>query len=158
MGYAIVIFEASVTTKRFKLPDETHLLGKVSVIMAYLIGAYLIVRFTDVAIRGHLGLAFKGDLLGSMFLLENLLLVVPMCFLFMPAYRSRPRVLFLSSVSIVLAGALYRFNCFLIAFNPGEGWIYFPATGEIVITLGIVSLEIMAFLLFIKRLPIYRKA
>ena len=157
MGYAIVIFESSVTAQRFKLPDETHLLGKVSGVMAYLIGAYLVVRFADVAIRGHLGLAFKGDLQGNMFLLENLLLVVPMCFLFIPANRSRARVLFLSAISIVLAGALYRFNCYLIGFNPGEGWRYFPAAGEIVITLGIVSLEIMAFLWFIKRLPIYRK-
>jgi Ni/Fe-hydrogenase subunit HybB-like protein len=158
MGYAIVISEASATSRRFNLTDETRLLGKISGVMAWLIAVYLVVRFADVAIRGHLGLAFSGDLKGNMFLLENLLLLVPMCILFMPANRNNARLLFLSAVSIVLAGTLYRFNTYLIGFDPGAGWKYFPATGEILITLGIVSIEIMAFLWFIKRLPVYHKA
>jgi len=158
MGYAIVISEASATGRRFNLPDETHLLGKVSAVMAYLIAVYLVIRFADVAIRGHLGLAFNGDLKGNMFLLENLLLLVPMCILFIPANRNNARLLFLSAVSIVLSGALYRFNTYLIGFDPGAGWKYFPAAGEILITLGIVSIEIMAFLWFIKKLPVYHRA
>ncbi len=158
IGFAIVIFEASATSSRYKIADESHMLSKLSGIFPWMIGIYLIVRFADVAIRGHLGLAFKGDLLGNMFLLENLLLLVPMCILFMPASRNNARILFLSAISIILAGTLYRFNCYLIGFNPGGGWTYFPAAGEILITVGIVSIEIMAFLWFIKRLPIYHRA
>lgn len=158
MGYAIVVFESCVSAQRYTLPDETHLLGKLSAVMAWLIAVYLAVRFADVAIRGHLNLAFKGDLLGNMFLLENLLLLVPMCILFVPANRRKAPLLFLSAVSIVLAATLYRFNCYIIGFNPGDGWRYFPAFGEIFISLGIVAIEIMAFLWFIKRLPVYRRA
>jgi Ni/Fe-hydrogenase subunit HybB-like protein len=108
--------------------------------------------------RGHLDLAFKGDLLGNMFLLENLLLIVPMAVLFVPANRKNQRAMFLCAVSIVLAAAVYRFNTYIIGFDPGNGWHYFPSAGEIFISLGIVSLEIMAFLYFIKRLPIYRRS
>lgn len=158
MGFAIVIFEASATSTRYKIADERHILSKLSGIFPWMLGIYLIIRFADVAIRGHLGLAFKGDLMGNMFLLENLLLLVPMCILFMPANRNNSRVLFFSAISIILAGTLYRFNCYLIGFNPGGGWTYFPAAGEILITVGIVSIEIMAFLWFIKRLPIYHRA
>ncbi len=158
MGFAIVIFEASATSTRYKIADESHMLSKLSGIFPWMIGIYLLVRFADVAVRGHLGLAFKGDLMGNMFLLENLLLLVPMCILFMPASRNNARVLFFSAISIILAGTLYRFNCYLIGFNPGGGWTYFPAAGEILITVGIVSLEIMAFLWFVKRLPIYHRA
>ena len=158
MGYGIVIFEASATSSRYKIADERHILSKLSGIFPWMIGIYLIIRFADVAIRGHLGLAFKGDLMGNMFLLENLLLLVPMCILFMPANRNNSRILFFSAISIILAGTLYRFNCYLIGFNPGGGWTYFPAAGEILITVGIVSIEIMAFLWFIKRLPIYHRA
>jgi len=158
MGYAIVIFEASITSVRYKIADERHVLSKLSGIFPYMIGIYLVIRFADVAMRGHLGLAFAGDLKGNMFLLENLLLIVPMCILFMPANRSNARLLFLSAISIILAGTLYRFNCYLIGFSPGGGWEYFPAAGEILITVGIVSIEIMAFLWFIKRLPIYHRA
>ncbi len=158
LGYAIVIFEASVSARRFNLPDETHLLGKLSSVMAWMIAGYLVVRFADLAIRGHLGLAFKFDVKGNMFLMENLLILIPMCVLFVPANRSNPRLLFLCALSIIFGSALYRFNTYLIGFDPGAGWTYFPATGELFITLGIVALEIMAFLWFIKRLPVYRRA
>lgn len=158
MGCAIVIFEASATSVRYKIADESHMLSKLSGIFPWMIGIYLVIRFVDVAIRGHLGLAFKGDLLGNMFLLENILLLVPMGILFMPANRNNARMLFFSAILIILAGTLYRFNCYLIGFNPGGGWTYFPAAGEILVTVGIVSIEIMAFLWFIKRLPIYHRA
>ncbi len=158
MGYAIVIFEASITAQRYKIADESRILSKLSGIFPWMIGIYLIIRFADVAIRGHLGLAFRGDLMGNMFLLENLLLLIPMGILFMPANRNNARMLFLSAISIILAGTLYRFNCYLIGFDPGVGWKYFPAAGEILVTVGIVSIEIMAFLWFIKRLPIYHRA
>ncbi len=158
MGFAIVIFEASATSTRHKIADESRMLSKLSGIFPWMIGIYLLIRFADVAVRGHLGLAFKGDLMGNMFLLENLLLLVPMAILFMPANRNNARMLFFSAISIILAGTLYRFNCYIIGFNPGGGWTYFPAAGEILITVGIVSIEIMAFLWFIKRLPIYHRA
>ena len=157
MGYAIVVFESSITGSRYRILDESHLLGKVSGVMAGLIAIYLVIRFADVGIRGHLNLAFKGDLLGNMFLLENLLLLIPMGILFVPANRKKARVMFFCAVSIVLAAALYRLNTYIIGFDPGNGWHYFPAVGEIFVSLGIVSMEIMAFLWFIKRLPIYRR-
>jgi len=157
LGYAIVVFESSITGSRYRILDESHLLGKVSAVMAGLIAIYLLIRFADVGIRGHLNLAFKGDLLGNMFLLENLLLLVPMGILFVPANRKKAPVVFFCAVSIVLAAALYRLNTYIIGFDPGNGWHYFPSVGEIFVSLGIVSMEIMAFLWFIKRLPIYRR-
>jgi Ni/Fe-hydrogenase subunit HybB-like protein len=158
LGYAIVVVEASITGSRYRIHDESQLLGKVSRVMAWLIAIYLVIRFADLGMRGHLDLAFRGDLLGNMFLLENILLVVPMAVLFAPANRKNERVMFLCAVSIVLAAAIFRFNTYVVGFNPGNGWHYFPSTGEIFISLGIVSLEIMAFLYFIKRLPIYRRS
>ena len=157
LGYAIVVFESSITGSRYPIHDETDLLGKISAVMACLIAVYLVIRFADVGIRGHLNLAFRGDLLGNMFLLENLLLLIPMAVLFVPANRKNARVVFLCAVSIVFAAALYRLNTYIIGFDPGNGWHYFPSVGEIFISLGIVSMEIMAFLWFIKRLPIYRR-
>jgi Ni/Fe-hydrogenase subunit HybB-like protein len=117
-----------------------------------------VIRVADIGVRGHLDLVFRGDLMGNMFLLENLLLVVPMAVLFVPANRKNSRRLLLCAVSIVCAAALYRFNTYVIGFDPGNGWHYFPSAGEIFISLGIVSLEIMAFLYFIKRLPVYRRS
>jgi len=157
LGYAVVVIEASIAGTRYRLKDETHLMGKISGVAVWLIAIYLVIRFVDLGIRGHLGLAFRGDFLGNMFLLENILLVVPMAVLFVPTNRKSTRTLFLCAVSIALAAIIYRFNTYLIGFNPGNGWRYFPSAGEIWISLGIVSFEIMAFLFFIKKLPIYHR-
>jgi len=59
---------------------------------------------------------------------------------------------------MLLAGSLYRFNVFLIGYSPGPGWLYFPAVPEIMITLGILAIELMAYLYFVKRFPVLHRA
>ena len=59
---------------------------------------------------------------------------------------------------MVLAGAVYRFNAYLVGFNPGDNWSYFPSFGETMITLGIVSFEIMAYLYIVRTFPVLPKA
>lgn len=92
-----------------------------------------------------------------MFLLENLLYLVPVLILASPSLRSDLRFLFLVAVSMLLAGSLYRFNAFLIGFNPGPEWSYFPAVPEIMITLGIVAIDLIAYLYFVKKFPVLPK-
>ena len=55
---------------------------------------------------------------------------------------------------VIAGGTLFRFNTYLIAFNPGDRWTYFPAVPEIVITLGLISLEVVAYLWIVKKFPI----
>ncbi len=154
MGYAIVIFESVVSATSLKREIEMPLLSKLSGFIPWIIGLYLIVRFSDLIYRGQLGLAFHGDLKGNFFLLENILFIIPLVILASPANRNSPRSLFYSAVSLLLAGALFRFDAFLIGFNPGPGWHYFPSFSETMITVGIVSIEIAAYMVFIKRLPV----
>lgn len=154
MGYAMVIFESLYSSVGFLRAKETPILGKLSGIMPWLIIAYLVVRIVDLVWRGALGFAFKPNLYAAAFWVENALYVIPLIILAAPANRSNPRSLFLSSVSMVLAGTLYRFNAFLIGFNPGDNWSYFPSFSETAITLGIVSFEIMAYLYIVKKFPV----
>jgi Ni/Fe-hydrogenase subunit HybB-like protein len=55
---------------------------------------------------------------------------------------------------MLAAGALYRIDGYLIAYEPGNGWVYFPAVGELMVTIGIFALEIMLYLICIKKLPV----
>jgi len=41
-----------------------------------------------------------------------------------------------------------------MAVRPGNGWTYFPSAPELLITIGVICLEIMLYLLFIKTLPV----
>ena len=41
-----------------------------------------------------------------------------------------------------------------MAVNPGNGWVYFPSAPELMITIGVICLEVMLYLLFVKTLPV----
>jgi hypothetical protein len=55
---------------------------------------------------------------------------------------------------LVVGGTVYRFNVYLVGFRPGENWSYFPAVPELLITFGIVALEIALYVAAVKTFPI----
>ncbi len=152
MGLAVTAFESILSSLVFKRPFETPMLAKLSLSMAWLLVLYLVIRFSDLLFRG--APVFTSGFQSFMFYLENLLFLMPILLLFSPRLRNDLRFLFLMAVFVLLAGSLYRFNAFLIGYSPGPGWTYFPAPAEIFITLGIVAIELMAYLYFIKRFPV----
>ncbi|MBC8375574.1 MAG: Ni/Fe-hydrogenase cytochrome b subunit [FCB group bacterium] len=155
MGYAVVIFESLFSAVALKRPlDETPILGKLSVMMIPLLVLFLLLRFGDLMWRGQLGNIFNDGMLGAFFIVENVLFLIPIIMLASAKNRMKPTILFWSAGSMILAGALYRFDTFLVAFNPGVGYHYFPSASEILITVGIISIEIMAYLIFVKKLPV----
>lgn len=154
MGFGMVIFESLFSSVALKRPLETSLLSKLSGVIPKLLIAFLIIRFGDLLVKGNLGLIFNFNLQSLMFIIENLLFIFPLFILSSQEKREQPRCLFLSAASLVLAGAVYRFDAFLIGFSPGSNWHYFPSFAEIMITVGIISVEIMAYLIFIKTLPV----
>ena len=157
MGYAIVTFEALLSSAGFKRPYDTVILNKLSGIMLVLLIGYLIVRFADLIMRDQLGLALAGDLNGTMFIIENILFVIPIIILVNKTNRNNPRWLFIAAISMLLAGIIFRLNTYLIGFDPGGGWSYFPSVPELLVTVGIFAMEIMLYLIFVKKLPILHR-
>jgi Ni/Fe-hydrogenase subunit HybB-like protein len=154
MGYAVTLFESLLSALFFQRPFEVPLLKKVGGVMAWVIGVYLVLRFADLAFRGRTGLIAKGDLNSVMFMIENICYVAAFILMAVKSLRENPRSLFISAALMLLAGSLYRFDTYLVGFNPGPGWHYFPALPELLITLSIVAIELMAYLYFVKRYPV----
>jgi Ni/Fe-hydrogenase subunit HybB-like protein len=155
MGFAIVPFEAILAARGFRRPIETRLLGKLSGITALLLAGYLVVRFADLIVRGQLGAAFAANLETGMFWLENALFVLALVLLARPAYRTNPRMMFIAAAVLLVAGSIYRINAYLVGYHPaGGGWNYFPSVTEILVTVGMFSIEILLYLLFVKQLPV----
>ena len=154
MGYGVVMLEATLVTNAFHLQSEQRILARLSPIVATLLGAFLVIRFADIFHRGHAGLIFAGDTDGLLFLIETVIFLVATLLLASPQARRSQRLMFIAAVSLVVAGSLYRINGYLIAYDPGNGWSYFPAVGELMVTIGIFALEIMLYLIFIKKLPV----
>ncbi len=157
MGFSIVIFEASTSAVGFGRKSESHLLvGLVKAVIGLLLG-FLVVRLVILLMQGKLGLIFAGDFASLMFLLETALFVLPLVILLSPARRERGSQLLIAAVSMLLAGSLYRFNAFLLTYDPGPGYSYFPSVPEIMITLSIIALELMAYLVLVKTLPVMHR-
>ncbi|MBL4903432.1 Ni/Fe-hydrogenase cytochrome b subunit [Desulfocapsa sp. AH-315-G09] len=155
MGFAMVVFEATIASRVYSLGDETSMLAKVSRIMSWVLGFYLVVRLQNVFVRGEMGNAFAGNFLGNMFLIENLLLIIGFVILTFFRKGLTPRLLFVAAVAILVGGSLFRFNTYIIGYDPGNGWNYFPSVGEQMITYGLIAIEIAAYTLFVKYFPVF---
>ena len=88
MGFSMVVFEATISSRVYELGDETSMLSKIGRIMVYVLGFYLIIRFQNIFIRGQMANAFSGTFLGNMFLLENLMMIIGLIILAYPSYRN----------------------------------------------------------------------
>ncbi|HLE89023.1 MAG TPA: Ni/Fe-hydrogenase cytochrome b subunit [Candidatus Limnocylindria bacterium] len=154
MGYAVVVFESTLATHFLRRRQEIEMLSGLSVAVVITTALYLFVRLYDLAYQEHLALAFSADLYAAFFWLEMALFVAPMVILASRRRRSNPGWLFFGAMLMLLAGGLYRFDTSLIAYNPGAQWSYFPSVPELLVTLGFLSLEIMAYVYLIKRFPI----
>ncbi len=154
MGFAIVVFEGSLSSVGFRRRPETHLLSGLGRFIVGLISIYLVIRFGEILINGKFGLIFAGDLASLMFIIETALFVYPLVVLLSPRARENGRLLLWAAVAMLFAGSLYRFNAFLITYDPGPGYSYFPAMPEIMVTVGLVAIEIMIFLFVVKKFPV----
>jgi Ni/Fe-hydrogenase subunit HybB-like protein len=158
MGFAVVVFEASFGSVGFRRPSETPLLAGLGKAIVGLLVAYLVIRLGEVVVAGKLGLLFAGDLGSLMFLLETVLFIFPLVVLSSETRRRDGPLLLWAAVSMLFAGSLYRFNAFLITYDPGPGFSYFPSVAEIMVTAGVVAVEIMAYLYVVKKFPVLHNA
>jgi len=154
MGYAAVIFESALADEVFDRPRETKLLASMSGIMVVVLFFFLGVRLVDLALRGRLGLIARLDFYSMMFLLEMVLFLAPALLLLSRKRRENPGIELISAIMMMLAGSLYRFDTFLVGFNPGPGWSYFPTIPEMTVTIGFVAFEVLAYLFIVKMFPI----
>ena len=156
MGFSIVIFEASLSALGLKHPLDKPLLASMAPIIVGLLAVFLAVRFGELLLAGKLGAVFTSGSLSLALLVETALFAFPLVVLLNPANRQRAKLLFAAALALLLAGAVWRMNAFLIGFQPGAGYSYFPSTQELLVTLGLVAFEIMAFIVIVKMFPIFK--
>ena len=156
MGYAAVTIEAILSAKAFRRPSELPMIRGLGRPIAWVLLAYAALRTLDIINRGQLGAAFALDGFSLLFQLEMVLFVAPAIALLRHRNEAGNAFFLAVAASVILAGSLYRFSTFLLAFKPGPEWSYVPALPEIAITLGLVAAEIMGYLVIVKKLPVLR--
>ena len=153
MGLAAVVVEGSVTALALRRPFERELLGGLAKVGQGMAVLFLILRFADLGARGMLPRLVEPRLLTLMFWIEIALFAAPVVLL-LGKRALRPSRIFVAAALMALAGIMYRLDAYLVAYHTGAGWKYFPSMGELLVTIGLIAFEILAFIIAIKVLPV----
>lgn len=154
MGYAVVAFETTAAAKFFKRPFDRPFLGTLERLSAATASGFVLFRIFDIGVRGNLGYAFEATYFAFFFWLETLLFMGPMFLRLARGRVTELQRLLGSGMLVVTAGALYRFDTFLVAFQPGPGWVYFPSLVEVLVTVGLIATEAALYIWFVRKFPI----
>lgn len=152
MGFAVVTLEATFSAVAFRRSRETAMIASLSHVAAWVALGWSVFRVAVVALTAKLGYLASGY--GLAFLAEVGLLVVGAAMLLSESRRSQPVWQVRAAILLFLGTALHRVNTYLVAFNPGSNYSYFPAVPELLITFGIVAAEIAIYVAVVKTFPI----
>ncbi|WP_409310982.1 Ni/Fe-hydrogenase cytochrome b subunit [Pectobacterium sp. B1J-3] len=156
MGFSIVIFEGSLVQAGLKGrgPDEKPLFARLTQIIQVLLLLFVVLRFGEIIWHDKVSYLFRGDRFSLMFWCEATLMIFPLVMFRIKRLRDDSRLLFIGALSMLFGAALWRLSYSLLAFNPGGGYHYFPATSEVLISIGFVAIEVCAYILLIRLLPV----
>jgi len=152
MGVAAVIVVDTLTHLAWKRARDVSLDSKLALVMAGFSFLFVALRLADVAVAGEL--AWIRGPKGLLFVVETALFLYPAVRVLSRRYRTNPGYLFWAAQLALGAGALYRFDTYLAAFDPGQGFTYFPSIGELLFSAGLVAIGVGIYTIAVKRLPI----
>jgi Ni/Fe-hydrogenase subunit HybB-like protein len=156
MGCAGIVLETAISGFTWELESEWALVSRIAVAIPVTFGAYLAIRLTSLAAAGFPGFGWNG--MSVLLIVELILFATPAAMLASKRSRENPGLLFLGALLGIAAGGLYRIDTFLVAFDPGPGWHYFPSIPEMLVTSGFIAIEIAAYAVLVKIFPILRPA
>jgi len=153
VGFAMVIFESTISSRNFGLPVEEEALAGMSHILVYILGVYLLIRLADVVIRGQAATIFSG--MGVLFLSEiGFGVVIPIVVLSIRKFRQHTWLRFSAALLVILGLIFNRFNVTLFAMDrPGHG-MYFPSPEELLISIGLVAAIVFFYSMMVRAFPV----
>ncbi len=156
VGFPMVIMESLIASKSFGLKPEMDVLAKLGRFVGPLLAIYLGFKIGDMAVRGTYVYLARPTLPSIMWTIEVLFgVIIPMrMFFWDKVLKSRTLLLIASSLTI-FGVLLFRFDVFVIAYKPPYSFgTYIPSIGEISITLGLVSIEILLYRILVFIFPV----
>jgi len=157
VGLAMTIFESWHSSKAFSRQLELPLLAGMARVLAVLLAAFLVMRFSDLLRRGVLPAVWEPRTESYLFLLEIGLMLAPMLLLFSPRIRSNATSLYGCAVMVIFGFVTHRLNVSVTGMEAGSGASYVPKWTEAAITLSIIALGFAVFRLAAKWLPIFEE-
>jgi Ni/Fe-hydrogenase subunit HybB-like protein len=154
MGFGAVVLIENLTAMIWGKKVDQRLLARLNVVPAWLSLLYVALRLGDVVRMGKLPLVLGAGMYSFFFLLELALFLVPGLLLLSPRFRANRGKLFGAGLLLVFGGALYRFDTYLLAYQPQAGWHYFPYVREMAFSVCLAAIGVTVYVLFVKLFPI----
>jgi len=156
VGFPMVVFETTIVTSSLKLNSEMKILTPLTRITIGLLGIYLALKTGDIYVRGTWKYLLDGTFQTNSFLAEIVLgAIVPWLMLLSGKIRRSRKGIFIASSLIIGGVVLNRVNVFLVGYTPSVSNIrYFPAPGEIFITLGLIATLMFIYRFLVTYLPV----
>ncbi len=153
MGYSVVVAESFASSYMLGRPYETGMIKKLAPVISVLGLIWVVLRLVVLAIEGKIGLVFTSGGYSVLFLIEVIMVLYASIMIRRKSCAS-PRCLTTNAMLFLAAGSIYRFSAYLIAYNPGKGFTYFPSLIELFVTMGIIAIEFTLYAVFVKYLPV----
>jgi Ni/Fe-hydrogenase subunit HybB-like protein len=166
IGLSMIILESSLSSRYFKLGLETHLLTKLALAIPFVMGLYLVVRFTQLTLTNDLGYLFTSGMMSVLFWAEIFIgVVLPIILFSIKKVRQSPKGLLAGAVLLLFGMILNRFDVSWLAVKHPDplsyvptfmgNVTYIPSLPEVLISVGIFAFGILAFGLAVKYLPVF---
>lgn len=156
VGLAMVTVEATLAARTFHHDLDVPLftdLGRAAVVVLSL---YLGIKVVDVVVRGAWALLLTSTTESFLFLVEiGVGVILPLVLLATPAVARSRRGLAAASWLIVAGVVINRLNVAVTGMLRGSHTTYVPALAEILVTAGVVSAGVLAYLWIVEHLPVF---
>jgi hypothetical protein len=155
-GYPMVTFESLLVAWSFKRKPEMEVLTPLAKFMPVLMGLYLVFKVGDMMVRGTFIYLLEGTTQSNAFIVEVLFgVILPFIMVLFKKVRASASWLFGASTIFVLGILLNRINVFLVSYTPPYILTsYFPALGELFITMGLIATLMFLYRVFVFIFPV----
>ena len=156
VGLAMAIVESNLSARAFGRCVEAKVLQGVARMAVWVYGAYVVLRFGDLAFRGQLHHVLDFDRASMFFLVEVILgFVIPLVLFASSRVRRNTRWLYHAAQLAVFGFIVNRMNMGITGFEVVNGVSYVPSWEEISVTLSLVTVGVIMFNLAGRHLPVF---
>ncbi|ORU01289.1 Ni/Fe-hydrogenase 2 B-type cytochrome subunit [Anaerovibrio sp. JC8] len=152
IGSAMVCIETTLAKTAYGHEIPHRIMLKLTRIGASIMGAYLLLKLYDLFEKHEWGYVFQGTLQSNMYCVEMLFgIIIPIVIIISPLSKKKAGLL-TYAVLTVLGVILNRLNCvFTSMYESGS---YFPGIGEIVVSVGLISLGVLIYCFLVENFNI----
>lgn len=152
-GLAMTVFESYHSARTYGFGFELKLLSRLTKIIPYVLGLYLLLRLGELFITGRYTYLLQGGAPTLMWFVEIIGGgVIPLLFFSDPKTRSDPNGIVWAAFFTMGGLILNRVNSALIFM---DGSFYMPSWSELAVTIGLTCLGVIMFDAAVRLLPLF---